>query len=253
MSAVQYFTIMSTSVVRAGFSADHIHADSVVDLAYGRIRALVLEGEILPGSRLGQAELAERLGISRTPVREALRRLTGEGLAEFVPNRGFRAAELGLDGVRRRLEVRLLLEPGVARLAADRRTDDDLAAMHDTIARAEDADTRVAAHDASRDFHVAVARATGNSELVAVFESLWIVEIGRRLLAARAAEEDWRGPDVRDHRAIAAAVADRDGDRAASLMLGHVTEALRHWTEDEQSVDGSPEPVNAPATHGRTP
>jgi DNA-binding GntR family transcriptional regulator len=76
------------SSASAGIAADHIRADSVLDLAYGRIRALVLEGEILRGTRLGQVELAERLGVSRTPVREALRRLAGECLAEFVPNRG---------------------------------------------------------------------------------------------------------------------------------------------------------------------
>src|SRR5215212_9299321 len=62
-------------------SAGHIRADSVVDLAYERIRAMVVDGEIPPGARLGQVELAEQLGVSRTPVREALRRLTGEGLA----------------------------------------------------------------------------------------------------------------------------------------------------------------------------
>ena len=96
----------------------HIRADSVVDLAYERIRSMLVEGEIPPGARLGQVELAEQLGISRTPIREALRRLTGEGLAEFLPNRGFRAASPGLDDVLRRLEVRSLLEPGIARLAA---------------------------------------------------------------------------------------------------------------------------------------
>jgi DNA-binding GntR family transcriptional regulator len=224
-------------MLRAGVSAEHIRADSVVDLAYRRIRALVLEGEIVPGSRLGQAELAERLGISRTPVREALRRLTGEGLAEFVPNRGFRAAELGLDGVRRRLEVRLLLEPGIARLAAERRNDEDLVALHDAVAREEQAQTRAAAHDASRGFHLALARATRNSELVAVFEALWIVEIGRRLLAARAAEGDWPRTDACEHRAVAEAVADRDGDRAASLMLAHVSDALRHWGHDDAPSD----------------
>jgi DNA-binding GntR family transcriptional regulator len=163
--------------------------------------------------------------------------LTGEGLAEFVPNRRFRAAELGLDGVRRRLEVRLLLEPGIARLAAERRTDDDLAALHDAVAREEQAETRVAAHDASRAFHVALARATRNSELVAVFESLWIVEIGQRLLAARAAEGDWRGSDACEHRAVAEAVADGDGERAASLMLAHVQDALRHWGHDDTASD----------------
>jgi DNA-binding GntR family transcriptional regulator len=234
---------MSSPSASAGVSVDHIRADSVVDLAYGRIRALVLDGEILPGTRLGQVELAERLGISRTPVREALRRLAGEGLAEFVPNRGYRAASLGLDGVRRRLEVRLLLEPGIARLAAERRTDEDLVALHETVAREQQTATRVLAHDASRDFHVALARATRNPELVSVLESLWIVEIGRRLLAARSVQGEWQAADVAEHRAITAAVADRDGDRAASLMLSHVTAALRHWAEADAVHDAVREPA----------
>jgi DNA-binding GntR family transcriptional regulator len=209
-----------------------IRADSVVDLAYERIRSLVVEGEILPGARLGQVELAEQLGISRTPVREALRRLTGEGLVEFLPNRGFRAAELGLDEVLRRLEVRLLLEPGIARLAAERRTDAHVAQLYEAIEREEAAATRIAAHDASRDFHLILAQATGNAELVSVFASLWIVEVGRRLLAARAASGDWQGADASEHSALAAAVADRDGDRASRLMADHIREALQHWEEE---------------------
>jgi DNA-binding GntR family transcriptional regulator len=208
-----------------------IRADSVVDLAYERIRALILDGEVLPGARLGQVELAEQLGISRTPVREALGRLTGEGLVEFLPNRGFRAAGLVLDQVVRRLEVRLLLEPGIARLAAERRGDEHLAALQAVIAREAGAASRVAAHDASRDFHLVLAEATGNRELIGIFSGLWIVEIGRRLLARRSAEEEWQGADVSEHRAIAAAVEARDGDLAARLMEQHIRDALRHWEE----------------------
>ena len=212
--------------------AGPIRADSVVDLAYERIRAMVVDGEIPPGARLGQVELAEQLGVSRTPVREALRRLTGEGLAEFVPNRGFRAASPGLDDVLRRLEVRSLVEPGIARLAAARRSDEDLARLTAAIAREDAASTRVEAHDASRDFHLAVASASGNTELVAVLASLWIVEIGRRLLAARAATAAWKDRDVAEHRAIAAAIEARDGDRAAARMAAHIGEALQHWEHE---------------------
>jgi DNA-binding GntR family transcriptional regulator len=225
----------NTSGVTAPSSpaSGHIRADSVVDLAYERIRSLVVEGEILPGARLGQVELAEQLGISRTPVREALRRLTGEGLVEFLPNRGFRAAGLGLDEVLRRLEVRLLLEPGIARLAAERRTDEQLAGLREAIEREASAATRIAAHDASREFHLRLAQATGNPELVSVFASLWIVEIGRRLLAARVASRSaWQSADASEHRALLAAVQDRDGDRAADLMARHIREALQHWQEE---------------------
>jgi DNA-binding GntR family transcriptional regulator len=193
---------------------------------------MVIEGEIPPGARLGQVELAEQLGISRTPVREALRRLTGEGLAEFVPNRGFRAASPSIDDVLRRLEVRALVEPGIARLAAERRTDADLERLHEAIDREEAAEARIAAHDASRDFHILLARASGNRELVAVLEAMWIVEIGRRLLAARATSAEWCSFDVAEHREIAAAVAARDGDRAARLMGEHVAEALQHWQHE---------------------
>jgi DNA-binding GntR family transcriptional regulator len=202
-----------------------------VDLAYERIRQLVLNGDIAPGARLAQVELAEHLGISRTPVREALRRLSAEGLVDFHPNRGFWAADLGLDAVLRRLEVRLILEPGIARLAAERRTDRHLAELDRSIAREEKARSGLAAHDASREFHFVLARATGNEEHVRILDSLWLVEVGRRLLARRATEVEWQGADVSEHREIAAAVADRRGDDAARLMEAHVRAAVRHWEE----------------------
>lgn len=204
---------------------------TVVDAAYDQIRALVLSGDLAPGARLGQVELAERLGISRTPVREALRRLSGESLVDFHPNRGFRVADLGLDAVLRRLEVRSIVEPGIARLAAERRTAGDLLALRRSIAREERTRTAPAAHDASRDFHVALARATHNDELVRTLESLWLVEVGRRLLSRRSATQDWVAPDVEDHRAIADAVERGDGEHAAALMAAHIGAALRHWRD----------------------
>jgi DNA-binding GntR family transcriptional regulator len=231
---VQYFRVMEAL---ASTASGHIKADSVVDLAYQRIRSMVIEGEIPPGARLGQVELAEQLGISRTPVREALRRLTGEGLAEFVPNRGFRAASPSIDDVLRRLEVRSLVEPGIARLAAARRSHGDLLRLQETIEREAAAETRIEAHDASREFHLVLAGATGNPELVSVLASLWIVEIGRRLLAARATSAEWRAADVAEHRAIATAVGAQDGDLAARLMAEHVAEALQHWQHEPHEGD----------------
>jgi DNA-binding GntR family transcriptional regulator len=206
-----------------------IRAESVVALAYEQLRALILAGDLSPGSRLAQAELAERLGISRTPVREALRRLAGEGLVEFRANRGFWTADLGLEAVLRRLEVRLLLEPGIAALAAERRRDEDLVELGAAIAHEAEAADAAGAHDASRQFHVLLARATGNAELERTLRSLWIVEVGRRLMARRAAVEDWRARDLEEHQGILAAVAAGAAERAADLMERHVRSALRHW------------------------
>ena len=124
----------SDSTVTASVSARTLRPRSVVGLAYDEVRAMIVAGSLAPGSRLGQGELADQLGISRGSVREALRRLAGDGLVEFEVNRGFFVSDLGLGQVRQRLEVRLVLEPEIARLAAERRTDEDVKAMRSAIA-----------------------------------------------------------------------------------------------------------------------
>ncbi|ABG03994.1 transcriptional regulator, GntR family [Rubrobacter xylanophilus DSM 9941] len=224
------------AVSRGPKGSDPIRVDSVVDLAYRRIRDLVLSGELAPGARLGQVELAERFGISRTPVREALRRLAGEGLVDQISNRGFRVADLGLDAVLRRLEVRAILEPGIAGLAAERRSGRDLEAMRAAIEREERASSGIEAHDASRDFHLALARATGNEELVRVLESLWLVEVGRRLLSRRYAVSDWQAEDVAEHREILAAVDEGRAPDAERLMAEHVRRAVQHWEPERRGA-----------------
>ena len=216
-------------VPRSSGRSDPIRVDSVADLAYERIRGYVLGGEVSPGARLGQVELAERFGISRTPVREALRRLAGEGLVDFHSNRGFRVVDLGLDAVLRRMEVRSLVEPGIARLAAVRRTEKDLQHLQEAIASQEGAGDGVSAHDASRDFHMALARASGNDELARVLNSLWLVEVGRRLLARRTAEPNWLHDDVSEHRGILTAVTEGRPTDAERLMAEHIGRAVHHW------------------------
>ena len=220
------------------FEMQPIRSSSVVTLAYDRIRELILSGDIPPGTRLGQVDLAERMGISRTPVREALRRLAGEGLVDFQDQRGFRVAELHLDNVVKRLEVRLILEPAAARMAAERRTEADLDAIAAAIAREAGAPDAVTAHDASREFHVLVAAATQNRELVLTLEGLWLIEVGRRLLSRRATEATFQSADVHEHQALLDAIRAKDGDLASRLMEEHIRDALRHWLPRTRSQSG---------------
>jgi len=208
---------------------------SVVGLAYDEIRSLIVSGTLAPGSRLGQGELADGLGISRGSVREALRRLAGDGLVSFEVNRGFFVAEAGLDDVRHRLEARLVLEPGIARLAAQRRTDADLELMRGTIAAEAAARSSDDVHDASRAFHFAVAAATGNRAFTKLLEGLWIADVGRQLLAQRRRSKDWQEHDVEEHRAIVEALTAGDGEGAARLMGAHVESAVRHWSPRGES------------------
>jgi DNA-binding GntR family transcriptional regulator len=213
---------------------EHRHplvVSSVVGLAYDEIRARIVGGVFDAGSRLGQAELAEQLGISRTSVREALRRLTGDGLVEFEVNRGFFVADIGLDSVLERLEARLVLEPMVARLAAERRTSDDLDTMEETLTDERNARTAADAHDASRAFHRAVACATQNDAFVRIFDSLWIADVGRRLLARRFAAPTWKDEDISEHKRLLRALYKQDADRAETVMRAHVESAFRHWSD----------------------
>jgi DNA-binding GntR family transcriptional regulator len=228
---------------------ERIETNSVAMLAYAQIRAMILEQEMAPGTRLSQLELADQLGTSRTPVREALRRLAGEGLVDALPQRGFRVADLGLEAVMRRLEVRVLLEPGVARLAAARRQAADLVALREAIELETAAHDSHAIHDASRLFHMNLARATHNAAIVATLDSLWIGEVGRRLLARRAGAADWRHTDIREHEAILAAVQRGDGEEAERLVREHIDSALRHWNPlaVKETAAGDPEVTGAAA------
>src|SRR5918911_3294911 len=93
---------------------------SVVDQVYMAIRERISDGTLPRGGRLHQEDLATELGVSRTPVREALRRLAAEGLVEMHTNRGARVADLDRAAMRAAYEARLVIEPGAARLAAER-------------------------------------------------------------------------------------------------------------------------------------
>lgn len=206
---------------------------SVVGLAYDELRAMIVDGRLQPGARIGQAELAEALGISRGSVREALRRLAGDGLVAFEVNRGFFVADIGLEGVLERLEARLLLEPAVARLAAERREETDLDLLRRCVVDERTARTAAAAHDASRAFHAALVAATRNAALTRIFDTLWIADVGKRLLASRRAQPEWQEADVAEHETLLEAIEAADPDRAEASMRTHVESAWRHWSRRE--------------------
>src|SRR3569623_1827138 len=102
---------------------------SVADQVYAVLRARIAGGDIERGSRLHQEDLASEFGVSRTPVREALRRLADEGLVGLFANRGARGATATDEQLRSSYETRLVVEPGAARVAAERRLPEAIAAM----------------------------------------------------------------------------------------------------------------------------
>lgn len=192
--------------------------------AYSKIKAEILDGELTPGSAISEAERAEALGISRSPVREALQQLAREGLVEVFPKRGTFVTELTPREVREAFELRQAIECACARLAAERATEDDieeLASLCDAIDAAAEGQ---ASYDAGAAFHAGVARAAHSRYLAEAFES----SQAKIDMASRAAAES-RGQEHQDiaHRDIFNAISAGDGAEADRIMRAHLDHSAR--------------------------
>jgi DNA-binding GntR family transcriptional regulator len=199
------------------------------DFAYTRLRELILSGDLRPGAVLPQAALAQTIGISTTPLREALRRLKQEGLVDLDAHRDARVRPLDAAEARDLLELRGSLDPLAAALAAQRRTEDDLTDLRAALdgLDALPAHPSAAQLDSHHRFHAAIHRASHNALLVETLDGLWVkTDRYRRhgLEAGRSDEE--RDARAAEHRRLFEAVRDGDADTAADLMRRHVETSL---------------------------
>ncbi len=199
---------------------------SVADQVYEVLRERIASGKIERGSRLHQEDLAKEFGVSRTPVREALRRLAAEGLVDLFANRGARVATATDEQLRSSYETRLVVEPGAARMAAERGLSEPMKLMRAAIADEERAGRSPAKHfKANRAFHLALVKATGNPQLVQFMEHVWIGRIGATLYEDRL-DPPGLNADHDAHRSIAEAIESGDGERAEDLTRGHLVRAV---------------------------
>lgn len=196
---------------------------SVADQVYGVLRERIAAGDIERGSRLHQEDLAAEFGVSRTPVREALRRLAAEGLVDLFANRGARVATANEEQLRSSYETRLVVEPGAARIAAERRLPDPIKRMREAIREEEQAGDSAERHyKANRDFHLALVEGTGNPQLVQFMEHVWIGRIGATLYEAAERRSGGLRADHDAHANIASAIEAGDAPGAEELARGHL-------------------------------
>jgi DNA-binding GntR family transcriptional regulator len=223
--------------------SDHpLRVVSVVDRVYSVLQERILNGDLEAGSRVHQANISQELGVSRTPVREALSRLAADGLVELLPNRGARVADVALEDMRISYEARLAIEPVAARLAAERRSPDDLKRMKAALAEQRRARTTRAAYAAIRRFHLAVVEASRNALLLRFAGSLWAGRIGLHVFL-RQADLVALTVDADEHEQILNALERGDGKLAERLMYEHIAISLDRLIPFE----GEPAPVVARA------
>ncbi|MEU5877042.1 GntR family transcriptional regulator [Spirillospora sp. NPDC047279] len=197
------------------------------DTAYEAVRQMILSGEAEAGSRLGEVELAETLGLSRTPVREALQRLGADGLVEVLPHRGARVVRWTQDDLVEIFELRALLEPyaaaRAARLGQDEAVLAELNAQCAAMERAAaDGDLARVAQLNSR-FHAAVIDASGNRRLPTMLTS--VMHAPLILGTFRRYDEPAMARSMNHHRELVAAITERDPDWAESVMRAHIRAA----------------------------
>lgn len=199
--------------------ASESRAEALIDA----LRDAILTGTYRPGERLVQDDLAESYGISRIPLREALRRLEGEGLVIFSPNRGAIVRPLAPKDVVDLYDVRIALESLALRRAAERYADlrESTARKHAEAKRAIASGALTSLFHLDRDFHAELAAASDNPHLVATLGSQWSQIM--RMMHAYLRVGVYTPNVWQEHEAIAGAVALGDGDAAVARLQEHLT------------------------------
>ena len=204
-------------------------------LAYAQLRDEIVDGKLLPGEPLYEIHLATRLGMSRTPIREALKLLAPDGYVELLPSRGYTVPKRSHDELREFFELRAILESGASRHAALRATDAEIAQMEKLCQRYESEKNDEKWTQLGHDFHNLIIEAARNSRLKNMLHSLNAqIVISRRTVAR--ADAVRRAAAIRDHRAILDAIKSRNDVLAESLAAAHVLRSyettLRSYSPD---------------------
>lgn len=188
-----------------------------------RLREAVVEGVLQPGAKIPERELCENLGVSRTPLREALKVLANEGLVVLEPNRGARIAEITMEEMEAAFPVIAVLEGLAGELACERASDEEIAAIverHGDMFRFYDAGDRPNYFKANHDIHNALMAAARNPVLEQHYAML-SSRVERARLLANVSDNRW-AEAVEEHRIIVEAVRERDGPKLSALLKTHL-------------------------------
>ncbi|MCQ2491957.1 MAG: GntR family transcriptional regulator [Lachnospiraceae bacterium] len=193
------------------------------DVVFNILRKAIITGEFAPGERLMEIALADRLGVSRTPVREAIRKLELEGLVVMIPRKGAEVARITEKDLRDVLDVRCALEELGASLAAGRIDEEGKKSLKQALVAFEEAvesgDFAEIA-DKDMDFHDVIFEIVNNPRMTVIVNNLRELIYRYRLEYVK--DVTYHNTLVKEHRQIMEAIFAGDGDRARKIMKGHI-------------------------------
>ena len=207
------------------------------DVVFNTLRRAILKGELEPGERLMEIALANKLGVSRTPIREAIRKLELEGLVIMIPRKGAEVAKITEKDLRDVLEVRTSLELLSIELACDRITSEELVELKQTCRAFEEALkgddlTEMAEKDVA--FHDVIFKATKNARLIQILNNLREQMYRYRMEYLK--DKNFHQRLVEEHRMIVSAIEKKDKETAVSLIREHIyvqeLTVIKHITEN---------------------
>lgn len=230
-------TMMPDSSTSKDTKSDRPRYDDVVS----GIRDLIIEGDLAAGSRVSERELCDRFGVSRTPLREALKVLASEGLVELTPNRGARITRLTEHDVEEMFEVMGTLEALAGELAANRITAEELAeikVLHYQMALHQARRELMPYFRMNQEIHRKIFEISRNRTLMTVYAGL-AGRIRRSRYLANISESRW-AEALAEHEAILAALEARDGVALGQLLKKHLSktcETVKQALRDDQTKD----------------
>jgi DNA-binding GntR family transcriptional regulator len=224
-------TRVSTQRMSEAEEAPQDGSATIADRVFEQLRRSIVEGEVPPGSKLSEPELATRFGISRGPLREALRRLESTNLVERRPNLGSRVITLTTEGLIEIYVVREALEGMAARLAAEHMSEESIEELKDLLEQhgrdvAREYWQAYFQREGDLDFHYRIVQGSGNQRLIGILCDD-IYHLARMYRCQLGMGSDRARDALKEHRLIVDAIADRDGELAELLMRRHIRTSRR--------------------------
>jgi DNA-binding GntR family transcriptional regulator len=201
------------------------------------IRDLILSGEMAPGSRIRQEELAERFGTSRIPVREALRRLESDGLVRLVPNASAWVAKIDMGECIEVYKIRELVEPLALSESVSRMTDHDIEELEKHAARLDAATTTEEFLRLDREFHLASYRPADMQQLFPIIERFWNTTQQYRRAFTKLLGDEGSWIIHWEHRLLMEAIRRRDAVGASHILYEHVRRTRFELERNREILD----------------